>query len=439
MPALSQVLSPAGVALLTLSALSPVMSVYIAGDALLHIAGTGAAMAVAIGGALSALVTLLYAELGAAFPRAGGLYPSLSAVLGRFITFPMVLLGVPIAIGTTAFTAVGLSDYVRVLVPGLPPLPIVFGGISLAALIAVLRVRTSAVITGVFLAVEAIALALLTAVAALHPARHLGEVLVHPVMFARGELISTPLAVIGLALVSGVWVTGGAGYALYFAEEMRAPRKVGRAIAWTAAVAAVVSALPIVLTVTSAPDLRAMLNAQTPIVAFLAQVGSPIVAAAVSAGVVAALFNSLTASVMGYSRYFYATGRDGLWPAPISRVLVTLHPRFCSPWAATLVVGVLAMMTSLLGERAILILISGDVSSYILMAIGVWISRPRGQTGRWFRAPLHPLIPLLSLAYGLFAIVMDWLDPDAGRPSTILLSSLFTLGLIYYRLRRIAG
>src|SRR5580658_5564123 len=271
-PALSQVLSPAGVALLTFSALSPVMSVYIAGDALLHIAGTGAAMAVAIGGALSALVALLYAELGAAFPRAGGLYPSLSAVLGPFVTFPMVLLGVPIAIGTTAFTAVGLGAYVRVLVPGLSPLPIAFGGISLAALIAVLSVRTSAVITGVFLAVEALALALLTGVAALHPARHFGEVLVHPVMMGGGDLISTPLAVMGLALLSGVWVTGGASYALYFAEEMKAPRKIGRTIAWTAAIAAALSALPIVLTVNSAPDLRALLNAQTPIAAFLTEV-----------------------------------------------------------------------------------------------------------------------------------------------------------------------
>jgi amino acid transporter len=409
------------------------MSVYIAGDALLHIAGTGAALAVVIGGAFSSLVALLYSELGAAFPRAGGLYPSLSAVLGPFITFPMVMLGVPIAIGTTAFTAVGLGEYLRVLIPGLPPMPISFGGILLASLIAVLSVRTSAVITGVFLTVEAIALALLAGVGALHPSRSLAEVFAHPVMMGRADLISTPLAVTGLALLSGVWVTGGAAYALYFAEEMRAPRELGRAIAWTAAIATVVSALPIVLTVTSAPDLRTLLSAQAPIAAFLAEVSGPHVAAVVSIGVVAALFNSLIASIMSYSRYFYATGRDGLWPGPVSRMLASLHPRFCSPWAATLVLGVLAMATSSLGERAILILISGDVSGYLLTAVGVWIARPRGQTGRWFRAPLHPLIPLLSFTYGLLAVVIDWLDPEAGRPSILLLSGLFALGLIYYR------
>ena len=252
-------------------------------------------------------------------------------------------------------------------------------------------------------------------------------------MLSHGGLTATPLAVVGLALLSGVWVTGGAGYALYFAEEMKAPRKVGRAVAWTGAAAAVVTATPIILTVTSAPDLRAFLSAPTPTAAFLAQVGGRTISAVVGLGVVAALFNSLIASVMSYARSFYCSGRDKLWPAPVNRMLSGLHPRFRSPWTATIVVAVLAMATSLLGARAILILISGDVSANILMAVGVMIARPRGQTGTWFRAPLHPLIPVLSLAYGIFAVVMDWLDPDAGRPSTILLCSLFLLGLFYYR------
>jgi hypothetical protein len=30
---------------------------------------------------------------------------------------------------------------------------------------------------------------------------------------------------------------------------------------------------------------------------------------------------------------------------------------------------------------------------------------------------------------------MDWLDPDAGRPSTVLLSGIFLFGLVYYAVR----
>jgi len=55
-PGLSRVLSPLAVAFLTFSALSPVMSVYLAGDALLHIAGAGAALAVVAGGVIVALI-----------------------------------------------------------------------------------------------------------------------------------------------------------------------------------------------------------------------------------------------------------------------------------------------------------------------------------------------------------------------------------------------
>ena len=95
----------------------------------------------------------------------------------------------------------------------------------------------------------------------------------------------------------------------------------------------------------------------------------------------------------------------------------------------------LAGATSLLGDRAILILMSGDVTPFVLMAFAIWIGRRSGATGRWFRAPLHPAIPMISLIYGVFAVAMDWLDPEAGRPSTILLCGLFLFGLVYYALR----
>ena len=65
---LARVLSPFEVVLLTLSALSPVLSVFIGGNAVLHMAGTGAALAFLLGGLFNACFCLLYAEIGAAFP-----------------------------------------------------------------------------------------------------------------------------------------------------------------------------------------------------------------------------------------------------------------------------------------------------------------------------------------------------------------------------------
>lgn len=434
-PTLNRVLSPLAVVLLAFSAISPVMSVYLAGDTLLHIAGTGAALAVIAGGVLIAFIALLFAELGAAFPSAGGLYPSLVGVLGPAVTFPMILLTMVTSIAATAFTALGLGDYLRVLFPGLPLLPVVFAGIAAAALISILNVRTSALVTGAFLAVEFAALALLTWVAASHPVRPLGEVLAHPVMLNHGGLTSTSPTVLGLGLASGVWICGGANYALFFAEEMRDPRKVGRVVAWVGFLAALLAATPIVLMVLSARDLPAVLGSEAPMATFLSATASPAIAALVSAGVVAALFNCLIATVMIFARFIYSTGRDGVWPAPVNRVFSQLHPRLRTPWAATLILSVLAVAASLMGDRAILILMSGDASAYFLVAAAIWVGRRSGAVGRWFRAPLHPVIPAVSLVLGFFVVAMDWLDPEAGRPSTVLLCGIYLFGLVYYLLR----
>ncbi len=70
--ALRRSLSVQQVVVLTLSGLSPAASVYITGSAVLHVAGTGAAAALLLGGGVVVLASLLYAELGAAMPRAGG-------------------------------------------------------------------------------------------------------------------------------------------------------------------------------------------------------------------------------------------------------------------------------------------------------------------------------------------------------------------------------
>ena len=435
-PTLKRVLTPLGVLLLAFSALSPAFSVYIGGDAVLHLAGTGAAVAFLLGGVAAAMLGLLYAEVGAAFPGAGGVYPSLAALLGPLMAFPYIVLLAPIVFAQTAFAALGMADYVRVLAPGLPLMPVAFAGMAAATAIAVLNIRFGAIVTGVFLAIEATALTILTAVAVLHPARSLGDVLAHPVMLDHGVLKAVPLFTLGLATVSGMWACGGASWGMYFAEEMHdAQRKIGRMVAWTGAIASITIAGPVILMLLSARDVGGLLSAEAPIAAFLKQTGGPVIAAVVSAGVAAAIFNSLVACMIAYSRYLYATGRDGIWPKAVSRRLSALHPTLHSPIIATLVLAVGSTLMALLGEKALMILISGNVSDYLLVSTAILIGRRQGRTGAFFRAPLHPMVPLFGFAVTAMAVAADWLDPEAGRPSVILLVSLFLAALAYYHFR----
>ena len=114
---LARVLSPFEVFLLTMSALSPVLSVFIGGNAVLHIAGTGAALAFLLGGAFNVLFCLLYSEIAAAFPGAGGVYPSLTRLLGPRWSYAYVMLTVPLAFFSVAFAGLGLASYT---LPSLP-------------------------------------------------------------------------------------------------------------------------------------------------------------------------------------------------------------------------------------------------------------------------------------------------------------------------------
>lgn len=433
---LNRSLGSVGVMLLAFSALSPVFSVYIAGDAILKLAGTGAALAMLIGGVAAAILGLLYAEVGAAFPGAGGIYPSLSSLLGRMMAFPYIVLMAPIAFAGVGFTALGLADYVRVLAPGLPYYPLAWAGIAAATLVSILNIRFGALVTGIFLGVETIALIILVGVAVSHPSRALPLTLTHPVFLDHGALHPTPILAIALAVVASVWTCGGAGWGMYFAEEMHeARRKIGRVIAWTGVLAAVAIATPMILVVLSARDLPSILGSEAPMAAFLRQTASPTVAAVVSIGVTAAIFNAMIATIMAYARYFYATGRDGIWPGPVSRIMATLHPRMKSPIMATLTLVLGGAAITLIGEKRILILVSGNVSDYLLISLALLRGRAHGRTGLTWRAPLHPFVPVFGLTVTALSIVADWLDPDAGRPSILLLSGLFLGALAYYHLR----
>lgn len=434
---LHRALTSMEVVFLTFSALSPAMSVFIYGDSVLHMAGSGMAAAMLIGGVIAAVAALLYAELGASFPQAGGIYPSLAGVLGPFWTFPYVTMMMILAPALVAFSVLGFADYLRVLAPSLPQIPVAVACLVLACAVAVLRVRTGAIITGAFLMLEVVALLIVTVLATTHPARTLGAVLAHPVWLDHGRLTPVTAATLGLASVSSIFTCAGASWALYFGEELKdAPRRIGRVIAFTGPLAAFVIAGPLILVVLSASDLKRILAADSPVAAYVASVASPRLAMALSLGLVLAIFNAIVATIMAFGRLYYATGRDGVWPRPVNRVLAHVHPDSKAPMAATLVVCLCSLAFMALGEERLLILVSVEnIPEYAMLALALLIGRRTGRCGGQFQTPFHPLIPVFGLIVTGMMIVADWADKDAGRPSLVLVSVIFVASLAYYRFR----
>lgn len=162
-------LSSFGVLLLTLSCLSPVYSIYgIGSDVLLH-AGTGAAGLFVCGIGAAVVWAVVFAELASAYPYAGGDYVGVGAILGPWAGFASLTVWAVTAGPANAFLAKTIAIYVNELVPTASPLLITFGALGAATAVALLAVRTSAFVTGVFLGVEMLAALTLVVAGLWHP------------------------------------------------------------------------------------------------------------------------------------------------------------------------------------------------------------------------------------------------------------------------------
>lgn len=427
-PTLARVLSPGAVLLLVMSAASPVLSVFIGGSGMLHLSGTMAALAFLVGGGLAALFALLYAELGVRQPGAGGIYPALARLIGPGVAHGYMFMTILTALPLNAFTALGLAGYLRVIWPDLPSVPVALVSLALAAGIAMLNIRTSALITGLFLGVELLALAILGWVAATSPSVPLLPLLLPETLDWNA---------FGIAVLGGLFWTGGANYMLYFAEEVDGGRAaLGPLTARAGAICALTIAAPMLLLVPAMAVTPALFAAETPIAAFLDARASPAVAQAVSAGVIAAVFNAQIATVMAFARLVYAMGRDDVLTGRLGRFAARVSPRTRAPWGATLLLTVASAATIGLGERWLLILTSGNVADYLLVAIALLMAR--GAPTLW-RAPAHPAIPLAALLFSLAAVNSFWNDAETGRPSLLLIGSTFALAWAAWHVRRAAG
>jgi amino acid transporter len=432
---LKQSMRRLGALLITLSGITPAASVFIMGQEVIQQAGEGALVCFAVAALLGVTTAFVYAELSSAFPLTGGEYSMMGRTLGPawgFMALGLNLFGG--ALGQ-AVTALGLADYLAVVAPGLPPLPAALAATALTTLVTLLNIRLNAKITGAFLAVELLALAAVTALGLLHPQRGLAEIVTRPVMLSAGALAATPLGVIGIATAGAVYAYNGYGGAVYFGEEMYEARaKVAWVVFVSLAIAVCAEFAPIASALVGAPDMKTFLSADKPLPAFLAVAGGPFLAKAVSLGVAFAIVNAMIAIGLINARQLYCSGRDGVWPGPINVWMAAVHPRFHSPWIATLVMGAATAGCCLL-PLGLLIMLTG--TGLVVIYGGVSAAAIVGRINRTtavghYRMPNYPLWPALSLVGVAGVIFADLLDPSVGRPSLIANGVVMALSAAYY-------
>lgn len=370
----------------------------------------------------------------------------MGSILGSWAGFASLTVWSVTAGPGNAFLAKTIAVYVNELVPAASPMPVTLFALAAATGVALLTVRVSALITGIFLGIEILAVLFLAGVGLWHPARSFTDAILHPVTLgSTGSLGAVAMGAMALAGVTAAYATAGGNQAIAFGEELTEPhRHMGRVVLLAGLIGALATAIPVIAVVIGAGDLSVILKSPAPFSTFVAAVAGPAASRALSAAVILAMFNALIAAVMFFARLFFSLGRDEIFSPAVNAALARVHRSSGAPRNATWAVGLISAACCLFDTHVLLVFISGlTVYSLALVSFAVFIGRRRlmtGQPGYW-RSPLFPLGPILGLVLATAFCVADLFDPDAGRPSQFLLGGAIVAALLWHHfvLQRRAG
>jgi amino acid transporter len=438
-PRLQRKLSAFDALLLTLSCLSPVFSVYGPGSDVLQHTGTGAAALFLIGMGSAAIWGMVYAELGSAYPYAGGDYVGVGSILGPAAGFASLVLWAMVVVPMNAFLAKMVSIYVVEVVPTAVPGAVTLLAMALAAGAALLALRANAALTGVFLATEFLAVLALTVAGLWHPAGNFVTVLTHPrIPDSAGAWVPVTTAAMATGAVSAAFATAGGNQAIAFGEELVEPHhNMGRIIIAACLIGAAAVALPVIAAAWGSSGRADVFRSTAPFTTLVTSLAGPVAGKALSGAVALAVFNALIAQLLFTARLFFSFARDGIFPSRVNTALARVHAGSGAPRTATVVTALGAAVCCLIPLHALLVFVSGlVVYALILVSAAVLVGRLRGLTGRpgFWRSPLYPMAPILGIALALAFAAAEWADPDAGRPSLLILGALILLSLAWYGL-----
>ena len=424
-----------GTLLITLSTSTPASSVFTVVPGLLLVCGSGAFLSMALAALVGLFMAFVYAELSSAYPLAGGEYAIVARILGPLPGF--VVLGVYLVVSLLipAVMALSIATYLGVLSPTLPTIPTAILTVAVATLISILSIRANAALTGAFLLIEICALSVMAWLGFLHVSRPISDLILHPVFLSSNSLVHTPIAVIGMTTSIAIFAYNGFGAAVNFSEEMhQAERQVARAILWALAITVVAELLPVTAVLLSASNLKNLFSAQNMFGDFIASRGGEALNIGISLGVALAIFNATIAVLLVAARVMFSTGRDCVWPGPISEALAFTHHRFHSPWAATLLCGVLTALACLINLNLLLVLTgTGLILVYASLCIAALFGRWGGRTAHGhYRMPWFPLAPVAALVVMVYVVFTSWFDPLIGRPSLFATAGIAVVSVSYY-------
>ena len=384
-------------------------------------AGPAVIVSFLVAALVCACAALCYAELAARHPASGSAYTYASAAFGRGFGWLVgwnVILMYAVAAASVAqgwshyFQAVlgGLGGHVPALI-GQTPFDInpqtgqatLSGGwmdlpaltvVAVFTLILVCGLRVSVRVNTAMVALKLAVIAFVIGVGAAH---------VHPANWHP----FAPHGWGGLVVFggNGGGMLAGAAIAFYaylgfeavsvYPEEARRPRR-DVPVAIVAAVLLCAVLYMAVAAVVTGMVPASQISIQAPVSEAFRAAGLPWAAGLVAAGALAGISSVLLIIMLSLPRILMAMGRDRLLPAG---VFGALHPRFRTPWRATIVDGfVIALLASLVPLRVLAdVVTAATLLTFMVVAMALLVLRRKTTEGQ-FRAPFGPLVPAVTIA-----------------------------------------
>jgi amino acid transporter len=375
----------------------------------------GAVIAVADG--------LVWAELGAAFPRAGGSYAFLREIYGperagnwlSFLYVWQLSFSAPLSI---ASGCIGLSSFLAWFWPGLEQAPVAawpalhyanFAAAGTCLLVTALLYRNLSSVTRLAWVLFAGVMAAIAGV--------IVSGFVHAAATGGWHMPASPalpaaLALGGLAQATLITTYDYWGYynICFLGGEVRRPEKtIPRAILLSVLF---VSAFYVAMNLAALPAMRdaaahvaESATVRVQLVADIAQSAFGSVAGRLMAALIVwTAFASVFSLLLGYSRVPYAAARDGNY----FRFLDAVHPRYGIPHRSLVALGLVAAGFCFfsLADVITMLVITRILLQFFLQQAGVMLLRvQRPELARPFKMPLYPLPPLAAMAGFVFILV----------------------------------
>jgi APA family basic amino acid/polyamine antiporter len=345
----------------------------------------------AAGGVVALIGAFAYAELGRLIPRAGGQYVYLSQawhpVVGFLYGWALLFM---IEAGAMAAVSLAFAEYALRLAGTTAVDPRVLAIVSIVVLseINFMGVKAGARVLNVFVVLKVAALAVLILFAWFQSGA--------PEWFTRARVDDTPSGALafGAALIPILFAYGGWQTVNYVAEEMRDPaRDLPRSLlAGTIAVVAIYVLVNLAYLRTL--GLEGLAGTTTPAAstagAWLGANGERFVAAAIAIST----FGFLNHAILAPTRVYYAMAADGAFVPALAK----LHPKYHTPGNAIMLQSGLAILLLILpGSYGDLLgtVVFADWIFFGLTVAGLFVLRPRLESGPGFRTPGYPWLPAL--------------------------------------------